>query len=528
MNAADRVISDNFMIPQGAIAIYDGGANLHLDKDGKLNCGTINTQLTGNPGTVLVNKAIDNNNKIIPHIIEGALNIYKDGIFINNFNESDSIKLNNTVILASTSNVTTYNTDNNSILSGIIQNGIACDENKNGNSVLILEPGVAININKNNTEKQNKGQIYGGIVDLTQYIKIDNTSKLTLNNLVITNNGQSINAHVRNAFIKLFNNEDKRNTKQQLTLDNNIDPINNKKNENKILFNKMKFTNCVTEIPSGSGYIGYGEHKKMINNNIKTSQLNYIYNNNLEIVKKLFNGNLNTTITSNTALKQYNLMIRNIDYKELFADLFKKYMEYNCYIQTNDSNNYKISDVISDEVIQNDKKYKVSNEFPLQQANIKLDNNTHIYIQVMGCNVKKIKLTSDNDNSTIHVYNEWIKFGGSIELENIANIVQEYYPINNEYLGYSFPLLQNQKVNYVFKNSGVLNLNYINKDNSNEINFNLNSIIICRGKSINKQNEVVIKKHENAKITNIKLNDIVVRRNAVLRGVSITLCKLNK
>ena len=48
------------MIPQGAIAIYDGGANLHLDKDGKLNCGTINTQLTGNPGTVLVNKAIDN------------------------------------------------------------------------------------------------------------------------------------------------------------------------------------------------------------------------------------------------------------------------------------------------------------------------------------------------------------------------------------------------------------------------------------------------------------------------------------
>ena len=127
MNAADRVISDNFMIPQGAIAIYDGGANLHLDKDGKLNCGTINTQLTGNPGTVLVNKAIDNNNKIIPHIIEGALNNYKDGIFINNFNESDSIKLNNTVILASTSNVTTYNTDNNSILSGIIQNGIACD-----------------------------------------------------------------------------------------------------------------------------------------------------------------------------------------------------------------------------------------------------------------------------------------------------------------------------------------------------------------------------------------------------------------
>ena len=507
----DNLISNDFFIPQGGYAIYDG-VRLHLEKDAQINCGTINTQSINNPGTLLVNTVLDKNNKIVPHLVEGTLNVYNDGIFINNFDG-----LSNTTILSSTSNIYTdtsqeFNiSDNTSISNGIILNGGAYDDNKKGNSILILEPGVTINITNNNNIYLSKGQIYGGIVDLTKYIAMNN-NKITLSNNVTLNTGQLLNAHVKNAFVKLFNNDDINNIKTTIGIDNTIGS-----NNNAVLFSRMKFTNCITKIPGSSYYSNYGEYKQIINESIKTYQLKYNEINNLEIVKQLFSSHLNPVITSDSSLKTYNLMITNINDKKSFTDLFKKYINYNCYIQTNDSNEYKISDVISDEVIKDNKKYKVSNEFPLEQANINLMNEQSIYMQVKGNNIKIIRFISNEKDSTINIYNEWIQFSGIIITENISNIVQYYRRMNRERLGNSFPILSNKKLSYIFKGSGILDLNYINADDDNEVNFQLKQITVDEGTSKIKKSKVICSKHKKAKCLNIYLNNLVCNKNSVLK-----------
>lgn len=515
------------------------GVKLTVGENALLECGTSNNISDEEIGMFSVSKVIDeNNNKIIPHVIAGNLIVNKNGIFIS---KCDDDTLSNTIKFSPTSNIQTdsFNefseTYNNTTSNCMILNGQSYYEKQNGNSIIIFEPKAKVN----GIRENNKGQIYGGIIDLTPYVRIDrvnNKPQLSLDKYngkqVTREDGQLINAHIKNAFIELFIQEDIDNVKEELILDPDIDPIDNKTNSNKILFNKIKFTQCVSEIPGSGSYSGYGIEKQIIKT--KSSEpdyLKYCGSDNTDVVKRLFDGNLNPVITSDVLVKEYNLYFKNIGNYKLFAELFKKYINYNCYIQTNDTENYKLSETISDEVEQNGIRYHISSEHPLEQVSISLDDNIKIpntnpqeyidretsqYIQVRGENIHNIELTSEKDNRTLHVYNEWIEFGGIIKLNNISNLMQEYYPINKKYHGYSVRLQSNKDVHYIFKKNGIINLNYL-PVNNNAVNFTLKSINIVAGQDKRNKNKVRCNKHDKAHDTTILVNTIALEKNTALK-----------
>ena len=554
------------VVPQGSDIVCEN-AKLYISESGQLDCGTENTELAdgASPGTVSITKVIDNNNEAVPHIISGKLNIYKDGIFINKCeNEIDDNKLSNTVILSPTSNINTdsleefENKDHNRAPNHcIILNGKSYHTKQEGNSTIIFEPGTKVNLKEDDsTAKDNKGQVYGGIVDFTPYIRIDkinNKPQLrldTYNGVPVTiSNGQAINAHIKNAFVKLFIQEDIDNVKEKLTLDSNIDPVDNTTNIDRILFNNIKFTQCVSEIPRSGDYNGYGEEKQCItsNNNRIINEPDYLkYNgsDNTNIVKKLFNGKLNPIITSNLSKKTYNLRFKNIGYLKSFAELFTQYINYNCYIKTNDDirNNYKLSETISDEVVVNGIKYPVSDEHPIDQVYINLEDNIEIpntnpqqykenetssYIQVRGNNVHLINFISEIKDRKLYVHNEWIWFGGLIGVNNILDIVQEYYPINKKYPGYSMRLQSNKNVNYTFSKNGIIDLNYLPINNMGSVNLTLRSITVLEGINSSKKNKVRCNNRKDVNDTNVTVEKIDVKNNAVLKFLPGTKLIIN-
>lgn len=558
------------LVPQGSDITCEN-AKLYIDESGKLDCGTENSELTDgiNPGTVSITKVIDKNNEIVPHIISGKLNVYKDGMFINKCIEINNNKLSSTVILSHTSNINTdsfpieefgVKDDNIAPNNSIILNGESYHTKQIGNSIITFEPGAKVNLNEDNsTAKDNKGQIYGGIVDLTPYVRIDeinNEPQLrldTYNGKAVTlDNGQIINAHIKNAFIKLFIQEDVDNVKKKLTLDSNIDPTDNTTDNttdiDKILFNKIKFTQCLSEIPGSGCYNGYGVEKQCIINHTgrinEPDYLKYNGSDNTDVVKKLFNGELNPIITGDLSTEIYNLKFKNIGYLKSFAELYKQYINYNCYIKTNDDvqNNYKLSENISDEVVVGSIKYPVSNEYPIDQAYIALednieipntnpqqyiDNKTSNYIQVRGNNVHTINFISEEKNRTLYVYNEWIWFGGTIKLNNILNVVQEYYPINKKYHGYSIQLQSNKNVNYIFRKNGIIDLNYLPVNDSGSVNLTLRSITVLEGRDSQKKNKVRCNKCTNANRTNVIVERIRVQKHAVLKFLPGTKLIIN-
>ena len=470
--------------------------------------------------------------------------------------------MSNTVILSPTSNINTDSLEGFDVKDSnvapnhcIILNGESYHTKQVGNSIITFEPGAKVNLTDDNEEKQNKGQIYGGIVDLTPYVRIDEIDNMpqlrldTYNNVPVTlNDGQVINAHIKNAFIKLFIQEDIDNVKKKLTLDPDIDPSGIIVDTTKILFNKIKFTQCLSEIPGSGCYNGYGIEKQcIIKHNEGINEPDYLkYNgsDNTDIVKKLFDSTLNPIITSDLSRETYNLKFKNIGYLKSFAELFKQYINYNCYIKTNDDiqNNYRLSEIISDEVIVDDVKYPVSNEHPIDQVYITLEDNikmpntnpqlyignkTSNYIQVRGNNVHTINFTSMERDRTLYIYNEWILFRGSIKLNNILNIVQEYYPINKKYHGYSIPLQSNKNVNYIFRKNGIIDLNYLPINDSSSVNLTLRSITVLEGKNGTKKNKVKCNKRTDTNKTSVTVERIYVKNNAVLKFLPGTKLIIN-
>lgn len=525
------------------------GIKLYISENASLTCGKANTELTENPATFSITRVTSENdiNTIIPHIISGNLTVCKDGIFISKCDTLDS----NTTIFTHTSNIKTdclsdFDVNDNNIPPNncIILNGESYHKQQEPNSTIVFEPKSKIN----GTDSNNKGQIYGGIIDFTSYVriaKIENNPQIKLDTYngtqVTKEHGNLINAHVKNAFIKLFIQEDMNNIKDELTLDPDIDPINNTTNTNKILFNKVKFTQCISEVPGSGSYSGYGEQKQLIKN--RQNEPDYLkYNkiNNVEVVKRLFNGNLNPIITGNS-LNTYNLKFNTIWDLKSFSDLFRQYINYNCYIKTSDDENYKLSEAISDKVIKNGIKYPVSSEHPLEQVSVLLydnieipntnpqeyfDRHTSTYIQVRGDNVHNVNLTSNKNGRTVHFYNEWINFNGIVSCNNIKNIVQEYYPMNIKYKGHSVQLQSNGNLNYIFKKNGIIDLNYLPVDNNNKVILNLQSINICAGQDRRNRNKVRVNKHNNTNNTVILVDRIAIEDNTVFRflpGTSIII-----
>ena len=543
-NAADSglKILGNLIVSQNE-KVNCNGVKLHVYEDAQLQCGNINTKLKGQPATVITTIVINDNNphRVIPHTIAGNITINKDGVFINAVNITKN-KLSNTILLTSTSNIKTsslidYSVKDNNIApeTCILLNGESYHNKQAGNSTTILEPGTKIT----GIEENSKGQIYGGIVDFTKYVAIDiidNKPQLKADvykyNAVTKEQCNNINAHIKNSFIKLFNKKDIDNVKKKLTIDDNIDPIDNTTNTNKILFNKVKFTQCLSEVPSNGIYTGYGEEYQLINKKQhEPDYLKYKGDDNTDVVKKLFNGNLNPIITSDSLINEYNIKFKNVGCYKSFAELFTKYINYNCYIKTTDSDNYKLSETISDEVIQNGITYPLSNDHPIDNINIILkdnikifktnpqqyiNNETSAYIQVRGKNVKNINLTSDEEDRTLHVYNEWIDFNGTVSVDNISNIIQEYSPINRKYKGYSIQLQSNNDVNYIFRKNGIIDLNYLPVDND-KVNIILKSIKVTEGIDSAHKHKVRCNKHKIASNTEVIVDSVTIEKNTVLK-----------
>jgi len=358
---------------------------------------------------------------------------------------------------------------------------------------------------------QSDGNINGGNVDLTSYIEISADEDDKGNKNVIFGSGteqedntigQKLKNTLENVNIQLFKHDE---------MEDKVIHLNDLLDKQKSMFNQFKFNNCTAEIPSSDvsdgGYIFRkpGDNETVISlqeltkNAVRpytdTTSLRKIeYNENVENtnfdkLKLLFDVNTQniyhnykytngSELSNNDGLVLYDAIIDK-DLKKLsFSDLFNKYVDYNCYIASTESNSDNLAYAITTEEQSVNNSLNLTLKMSDKDGNIKTNSDEtkswhekNLYIQVSEN--KNIKISNqyqydeagENGSTTtksadisktlrLNFNNPWENYSGSLSrdlptlegLKTISDITGETNATNQlpilitQYL----PVLENE------------------------------------------------------------------------------------
>ncbi|MBQ9441126.1 MAG: hypothetical protein IJU54_01860 [Alphaproteobacteria bacterium] len=318
---------------------------------------------------------------------------------------------------------------------------------------------------------QSDGNINGGNVDLTSYIEIGADEDDNGNKNVIFGNGteqedntigQKLKNTLENVNIQLFKHDE---------MEDKVIHLNDLLDQQKSMFSNFKFNNCTAEIPSSDvsdgGYIFRkpGDNETVISiqeltknavrsYNDTTSLRKIEYNENVENanfgkLKLLFDVNNQkiyhnykdtngSELSNNDGLVLYDAIIDKDLNKLSFSDLFNKYVDYNCYISSTESNSDNLAYAITTEEQSVNNPLNLTLKMSDKDGNIKTNSDEtkswhekNLYIQVSKN--KNIKISNKyqydaagEDGSTttksadiskplrLNLNNPWENYSGSL------------------------------------------------------------------------------------------------------------------